>query len=425
MNRILSRLIFLFLLTTTAVLFSQTKEHTWQFSFGFNAVDTFPTDVANQGALFEEFLNVADHWNIAPYPSQIGISNHMGSGFSFGFRLSFNSISKYGNITANNDFFVAIDGLVKYDLNTLFKTNRFAPFIETGGGYVFFGEISAGYFNLGFGIEYALGQKKKTVLFVESLFRNTGEIYGIKHFQHSVGLAFNFGRNDRDEDGIINRKDNCPDTPGLEEFDGCPDSDADGIEDSQDDCPTVYGLTSFQGCPDSDGDGIKDSEDACPHEAGLAAFMGCPDTDGDGIEDALDECPEIVGTIANNGCPEVTQEIIEELKEIGESIYFETDSDELFENDKEIITRVYEILKEYSNYKVEVHGHADSQGTDEYNIVLSESRAQSVVDYLIFRGISRDRIYARGYGERSPVESNSSEQGRALNRRVEFKLIKD
>lgn len=86
------------------MLFSQTKEHTWQFSFGFNAVDTFPTDVANQGALFEEFLNVADHWNIAPYPSQIGISNHMGSGFSFGFRLSFNSISKYGNITSNNDF---------------------------------------------------------------------------------------------------------------------------------------------------------------------------------------------------------------------------------------------------------------------------------------------------------------------------------
>lgn len=288
--------------------------------------------------------------------------------------------------------------MVKYDLNTLFKTNRFAPFIETGGGYVFFGEISTGYFNLVFGIEYALGQKKKTVLFVESLFRNTGEIYGIKHFQHSVGLAFNFGRNDRDEDGI---------------------------EDSQDDCPTVYGLTSFQGCPDSDGDGIKDSEDACPHEAGLAAFMGCPDTDGDGIEDALDECPEVVGTIANNGCPEVTQEIIEELKEIGESIYFETDSYEFFENDKEIISRVYEILKEYSNYKVEVHGHADSQGTDEYNKVLSESRAQSVVDYLIFRGISRDRIYAKGYGERSPVESNSSEQGRALNRRVEFKLIKD
>ena len=153
--------------------------------------------------------------------------------------------------------------------------------------------------------------------------------------------------------------------------------------------------------------------------------MGCPDTDGDGIEDALDECPEVVGTIANNGCPEVTQEIIEELKEIGESIYFETDSYEFFENDKEIISRVYEILKEYSNYKVEVHGHADSQGTDEYNKVLSESRAQSVVDYLIFRGISRDRIYAKGYGERSPVESNSSEQGRALNRRVEFKLIKD
>jgi hypothetical protein len=63
-------------------------------------------------------------------------------------------------------------------------------------------------------------------LFVESLFRNTGETYGTKHFQHSAGIAFRFGTiKDRDFDGIDDIKDLCPDIPGLEATKGCPDSD--------------------------------------------------------------------------------------------------------------------------------------------------------------------------------------------------------
>lgn len=69
----------------------------------------------NQGALFEEFFNVKDHWNIAPSDTFVGFSNYLGNGFSFGMRLSFNTITKYGNIAANEDFFGALDGLLKYD----------------------------------------------------------------------------------------------------------------------------------------------------------------------------------------------------------------------------------------------------------------------------------------------------------------------
>lgn len=62
---------FALFLFTSAILFAQTEEHPWQFSFGFNAVDTFSTDAIGQGNLFEEFFNIGDHWNIAPYPSPL------------------------------------------------------------------------------------------------------------------------------------------------------------------------------------------------------------------------------------------------------------------------------------------------------------------------------------------------------------------
>ena len=81
---------------------------------------------------------------------------------------------------------------------------------------------------------------------------------------------------DTDIDGVYDRNDECPETYGLEEFNGCPDSDEDGIQDSEDNCPNEYGLEEFNGCPDSDEDGIQDSEDDCPEEFGLEKFNGCP-----------------------------------------------------------------------------------------------------------------------------------------------------
>lgn len=261
----------------------------------------------------------------------------------------------------------------------------------------FFDDVSAGYFNLGLGVEYVLGEKKKTVLFAKSLFRNTWENYGNKHFQHSIGLGFRFrAEKDRDEDGIFDKDDACPDTPGLAEFNGCPDTD---------------------------GDGIQDAEDACPDEAGLTVFNGCPDSDNDGVQDSLDECPDVVGTAANNGCPEITETIIEQLNEIGQTIYFPTNSSELNDNTKRIVDQVYDIISAYPNYRIEVQGHTDNIDRDDTNMGLSETRAISVSNYLISKGIPESRIYAKGYGETSLVESNDTARGRALNRRVEFNLI--
>ena len=128
---------------------------------------------------------------------------------------------------------------------------------------------------------------------------------------------------DRDKDGIIDKDDACPDTPGPASDDpaknGCPDTDGDGIIDKNDACPKVKGLPNDDpkkhGCPppgDRDGDGIIDKDDACPDVAGEKhedpAKNGCPpDRDDDGILDKDDACPDTPGVKSDDpkkhGCP--------------------------------------------------------------------------------------------------------------------------
>lgn len=124
------------------------------------------------------------------------------------------------------------------------------------------------------------------------------------HVHFGVNLTFGRKEKDRDRDGIKNKKDDCPDTFGLEAFRGCPDSDNDGVMDSEDECPFVAGLKTFNGCPDSDADGVIDSKDDCPEVAGLKMFNGCPDSDNDNVRDSEDDCPEVAGLKMFNGCPD-------------------------------------------------------------------------------------------------------------------------
>jgi outer membrane protein OmpA-like peptidoglycan-associated protein len=109
---------------------------------------------------------------------------------------------------------------------------------------------------------------------------------------------------DTDRDGVVDYLDRCPNTPGSAAMNGCQDKDNDGVADSEDNCPDVPGLARFKGCPDSDNDGVEDSKDKCPNQKGLDRFNGCPDTDGDGVEDSKDKCndtPKGVKVDAN-GC---------------------------------------------------------------------------------------------------------------------------
>lgn len=135
--------------------------------------------------------------------------------------------------------------------------------------------------------------------------------------QFHTGINITLGKKPRDQDGdgVKDKKDVCPNTPGLAEFDGCPDSDGDGVQDSQDECPNTSGLIEFSGCPDNDGDGVPNRSDVCPETPGLPQFEGCPDTDSDGIRDKEDECPETAGLTEFAGCPDTDGDGVQDLND--------------------------------------------------------------------------------------------------------------
>ncbi len=102
-------------------------------------------------------------------------------------------------------------------------------------------------------------------------------------------------------------------------------------------------------------------------------------------------------------------------------VYFDTDSAELTTAARATLDDVAAELQRAPAARVEVQGNTDSRGSDAYNLALSERRAQAVVDYLLGKGISPDRLEIRAFGENNPVERNNTAEGRRLNRRVEFR----
>jgi outer membrane protein OmpA-like peptidoglycan-associated protein len=87
------------------------------------------------------------------------------------------------------------------------------------------------------------------------------------------------------------------------------------------------------------------------------------------------------------------------------------------------LDKLAELMLNNPNITAEVSGHTDNIGSDSYNLELSKKRAESVVVYLIVKGVPRARLSAKGYGSEKPIADNATEEGRALNRRTEFHII--
>ena len=440
---------------------AQDVNNPWAFEVGINAVDVYPVgtndkgriDPALRGEMFDEFFNANDHWNILPSVSKIAVSRYIGSGFVFTAGGTINKINKIGDASADDLSYYGADGEIKYSFrDAINPTGWFDPSIGIGGGYTWVDDIGFGTANglvsLKFWFTDNLG------INLQSTYKHAFEDdYGISHFQHSAGVVFQFGGRDTDGDGIYDRDDECPETPGLAEFNGCPDTDGDGIPDHLDECPNTPGLAEFNGCPDTDGDGIPDHLDECPTVAGLAEFNGCPDTDGDGIPDHLDkcpneagpaendgcpwpdrdgdgvldkddQCPDVPGTVANHGCPEVSVEVIKQLNEYSKTILFDLGKATIRKESYAVLQNIVDIMKEYEYAKFEIEGHTDSTGSLQLNERLSKERAASVRDYLTTIGMDGSRLTSEGYGPSRPIADNKTAAGRQQNRRVEISLKK-
>jgi outer membrane protein OmpA-like peptidoglycan-associated protein len=273
--------------------------------------------------------------------------------------------------------------------------------------------------------------------------------------------------------------DKCPTENGPEWNKGCPTEDPDGDKDGVcdawvskqkmtdkfkevctgiDRCPDEEGPAWNKGCPaenpDSDGDSLCDAwvgkqkmfdqfkevchgTDRCPDEAGPECNKGCPmdddpdaDKDGvcsewvstnkhlkqfEGVCTGLDRCPDVAGD-DGHGCP---KKAVEKLT----GVTFKPGKATLESNAKNILKAVAKKLNEddsYKELKIVIQGHTDNKGKDKTNQKLSEKRAQEVMKTLIKFGVKKNRIKAVGLGASCPVDDNSTEDGREMNRRIEM-----
>jgi OOP family OmpA-OmpF porin len=249
---------------------------------------------------------------------------------------------------------------------------------------------------------------------------------------------------DKDGDGIPDNVDKCPNDPedrdGFEDEDGCPDpdNDKDGIPDVKDKCPAdpedKDGFQDEDGCPDPDNDtdGIPDTADKCPNDPedkdGFEDEDGCPDPDNDkdGVPDASDKCPNDPGPADNNGCPKKYEHIVvtEQKIELKQKIFFETNKAVIMPRSFALLNEIAQALQARPSMTVRIEGHTDTRGKRPHNMTLSQSRADSVRQFLIGLGVDGNRMESKGYGPDQPIETNKTAGGREKNRRVEFFITK-
>jgi len=264
--------------------------------------------------------------------------------------------------------------------------------------------------NAGAGVLYQFGSSP---MYLRLEYRGRFEVFNTITYTDqitSLGLQYSFGGKkavvpvppveidgDDDRDGVLNSRDNCPDTPPGQSVDiyGCAgDSDEDGVINDLDQCPyTVIGVAVDEnGCEfDSDGDNVVDRRDACPNTT-----PGVPvDTSGCEIRAVID-------------LPNVS---------------FHTNSDRLVAGVESDLNSAAATLKLNKSLMIEVAGHTDSSGSATHNLGLSDRRANTVRDYLIRLGVDADRMVAKGYGEADPIADNATAEGQDRNRRVEIRIL--
>jgi OOP family OmpA-OmpF porin len=167
---------------------------------------------------------------------------------------------------------------------------------------------------------------------------------------------------------------------------------------------------------DTDQDGVNDDQDHCPGTPRNVQVdvVGCPvDSDGDGVPDYLDKCPDtpLNLKVDAKGCP---LPVTFNLK-----IEFNTGKADIRPQYRGQLQKVANFLKSHPDTTAMVEGHTDSSGAADYNLKLSQRRADSVMDYLETEfNIKPGRLSAKGYGETKPIASNENKEGMQANRRV-------
>lgn len=412
----LSILFTLMLLLCSSSMFAQNMLKKWYISGGVHAVN----HPSVRG--FGEGLTDGDNWSFVPPLSQISVARTLNRSFAVDLQASVGEIDNK-RLMIDNEYMVLVGLGLRYRFANgyiLKETSWFDPYLRLGANYhrmpyrglefnpVVYGDDGSGNQvpvsgvidvwgdalengavaqNDHFAISGGLGMNfwiwPKIGINLEAQYVAVPAIKSdyIDFFQAKAGLAFRFGKNDRDKDGIVDEEDECPDTWGLAEFNGCPDTDGDKIPDHLDKCP----------------------EEACPNGEETDEYY-CEEGCKKMKEKPVDPIEPI--------------EPIEVIKEISFSdVLFEFDSSVLTGDSTEKVKEAAAIIQSQSgNYFVD--GFADSDGSEAYNLNLSRKRAQAVKDALVKEGVDANRLEVRAFGEQYPKCTNETPEGRACNRRV-------
>jgi OOP family OmpA-OmpF porin len=383
---------------------------------------------------------------------QVTFGRNFGYNFAFEGAISYADIDGYylvppGVFVRDNEFQTDIvaKALAFYD-----RDAAFAPYAMAGIGYLNQNINVGGTENnptgwLGGGFKWRMGSSDFSLRTEVSLrYVHDGGGRSYNDYIANVGLEYRFGGarvaptstqpTDTDGDGVLDMWDECPDTaPGVDvNARGCEiqdmtrDTDGDRVPDYRDECPnTMTGApVDARGCTlDSDMDGVLTGDDRCPGSRPNAVVdrYGCElrDDDNDNVTNNIDQCPNTRrgANVDQYGC-----EIREVISLPG--VNFQSGSDLLVSGAERLVQEAAETLKMNPGWLIEVAGHTDSVGNEVANQGLSDRRAKTVYDFLIKYGVEEERLTFRGYGETSPIASNDTASGRAMNRRVELRVAK-
>ena len=445
-------------LTVASTVFAQTTSNPWLIGVGAHGVNHAAAG-GQIGNVFSTAFGSGDNgqlynlnnFTITPPLSKLTVARNINKYMVLDWQTSVGNVDNK-RIGMGKEFFLMTGLGLQFKFNGLWNEESwFDPYLRVGANYMrhdYSGvafpltDINGQYY-AGFSEGMASTQRRKDHFTVSTglgsnfwLTKNFG--LGIQgdyvstpidksdvanFWQASASLLFRFGNNDRDKDGILDKDDRCPDTPGLAEFKGCPDTDGDGVPDIDDQCPDVAGPVENQGCPwpDTDGDGVVDKDDACPTVAGPAENQGCPwpDTDGDGILDKDDACPTVFGLKEYNGCPKPQTVIADEATGALKGIFFDFNKATIRKESSSKLDMASEIIKNSNGGTFLLTGETDKKGSDVYNLKLSRQRAAAVVNALEARGVSSNQLKSKGVGEANAVvPETATDAERMTDRKV-------
>ena len=449
-------------LTVASTVFAQTTSNPWLIGVGAHGVNHIAAGGGVGDFLPRAFgggdggeLYKINNFQITPPLSKLTVARNLNKYLVLDWQTSVGNISN-DRIGMGKEFFLMTGLGLQFKFNGLWNEESwFDPYLRVGANYMrhdYSGvafpltDVNGNYYP-GFSNGEPFTQRRKDHFTVATgigsnfwITKNFGlgvqgdyvstptDKSDIANFwQASASLLFRFGNTDRDKDGILDKDDACPDTPGIAsdnpEFNGCPDTDGDGVFDKVDQCPDVAGPAENNGCPwpDTDGDGVIDKDDACPDVAGPAENNGCPwpDTDGDGILDKDDACPTVPGLAQYNGCPKPQTVIADEATGALKGIFFDFNKATIRPESSNKLDMAADLIKDSRGGTFLLTGETDKKGSEAYNLKLSRQRAAAVVNALEARGVNTNQLKSKGVGEaNATVSEKASDAERMVDRKV-------